>query len=118
MPVAAVSKPKARLATAPQLAVSSTLLQLPSVNSYWKAATGTPVIVIDQVSGAGLGHRVVGGRPVVGRGDPGPEDVVVPGQVSPLGVLAGTVTLTTAPESPQADGPPQLATVSLTMPPS
>ena len=37
--------------------------------------------------------------------------------MSPLGVLAGTVTLTTAPESPQADGPPQLATVSLTVPP-
>ena len=42
---------EARLATAPQLGVSSTLLQLPSVNLYWKAATGTPVIVIDQVSG-------------------------------------------------------------------
>ena len=37
--------------------------------------------------------------------------------MSPLGVFDGTVTLITAPESPQAPGPTQFATVSFSVPP-
>src|ERR1039457_3804875 len=45
----AVLKPKVRLARLPQVLVSSAVFQVPRVNLYASAATGTPVMVSVQV---------------------------------------------------------------------
>ena len=73
----AVLKPNFRLATVPHPLLSSTLLQLPSVNLHWKLAQRDSGEREGPGVGAGLGHRVVGGHPVVGGRDPGAEDVRV-----------------------------------------
>ena len=89
----AVLKPNFRLATVPHPLLSSTLLQLPSVNLHWKLAQRDSGEREGPGVGAGLGHRVVGGHPVVGGRDPGAEDVRVARQADRVAarVSGGTV---------------------------